>query len=166
MLWISLLNILRIVISNPSIDDNISKLSVYFQNAKGLIPFSELGKAHPMSNTNKVSEFQSYLFDKKPNVVILNKTCLSKNINNNAIFPAQTYKMFRLDRINKIYPQDIDDPDRYNVNGGDLNCATNLIKVKCKAEILSVEIGLRNGKCVCLYTFYTLFYLLKNFFHV
>ena len=35
-----------------------------------------------------------------------------------------------------------------------LDCESILIKDKCKAEILSVELRLRGGKSICLSTFY------------
>ena len=57
---------------------------------------------------------------------------------------------------------DPSDPNKYKKNGGgviiaiksELKCESNLIKLKCKAELLSVDIGLGNGKYVCICTVY------------
>ena len=115
-----------------------------------------------MLNSIKMSEFQSYIFDKKPDIVILNETWLSKNIADNEIFPNQTYKVFRLDRSLKTHPMDPTDPNKYKKAGGgvliavksDLDCESKLIKISCKAEMLSVGISLRNGKNICVSTLY------------
>ena len=163
-LWVACLNLALIVICNPTICNPgpQSKVSVLYQNVNGFIPFGELGKVNPMLNTIKLSNFQAYIFDKKPDIVLLNETWLSKNISDNEIFPNQTYKVFRLDRSLKTHPMDPDDPDKYRKNGGgiliaiksDLNCESTKINVSCKAEILSIQISIGRGKSICLCTFY------------
>ena len=100
--------------------------------------------------------------DNKPDIVILNETWLSKNINDSEIFPNETYKVFRLDRSLKTHPMDESDPDKYRKAGGgiliaiksELDCESTKINISCKAEILSVELNLGSGKCICLCTFY------------
>ena len=114
-LWITALNLIVIVICNPTISNPgpKPKLSVLYQNVRGFIPPSELGLPNPMLNGNKLSEFQTYIMDKKPDIVILNETWLSKNINDNEILPSQSYKVFRLDRTQKSHPMDPNDPNKY-----------------------------------------------------
>ena len=115
-----------------------------------------------MLNMDKISEIQTHVMDKKPDIVILNETWLSKNINDDEIFPSQLYKVFRLDRSLKTHPMDPSNPKKYRKNGGgvliairsDLNCESTLVTLKCKAEILSVELALSNGKYICLSTLY------------
>ena len=166
-LWIFLLNIILIVISNPTIvnpgpPEKESKVSVAYHNVQGFVPLNDLGNPNPMLDTDKIIDFQSYLAHKKPDIVLLNETWLSENIEDSEIFPNQSYKVFRLDRSQKTHPFDPSDPNKYRKNGGgviiaiksELNCESKLIKLSCKAEILSIEIGLGNGKFISLSTFY------------
>ena len=165
--WIALLNLILIIICNPAILNpgpiqEKPKLSVFYQNVRGFIPPTELGKSNPMLNMDKVIEFQSYVSEKKPDIVVLNETWLSKNINASELFPDQTYKIFRRDRILKSHPIDPDNPGKFKRNGGgiliaiksNLDCESLKIKEKAKAEILSVEIRLKSGKSICLCTLY------------
>ena len=93
---------------------------------------------------------------------MLNETWLSDNINDSEIFLNDNYKIFRLDRSQKTHPFDPDNPEKYRKSGGgviipiksELKCESNVIKLNCKAELLSVEIGLGNGKNICLCTLY------------
>ena len=166
-LWIFLLNIILIVISNPTIlnpgpPEKESKVFVSYHNVQGFVPLNDLGNPNPMLDTDKIIDFQSYLAHKKPDIVLLNETWLSENIEDSEIFPNQSYKVFRLDRSQKTHPFDPSDPNKYRKNGGgviiaiksELKCESKLIKLSCKAEILSIEIGLGNGKFICLSTFY------------
>ena len=163
-LWITVLNLILIVICNPTICNPgpKPKLSVLYQNVRGLIPPSYLGLPNPVLNVDKIAELQTYIMDKKPDIVILNETWLSKNINGSEILPSQVYKFFRLDRSQKTHPIDPTNPDKFRKNGGgvliaiitDLNCESSVVTLKCKAEILSVEVSLGNGKYICLSTFY------------
>ena len=83
--WVALLNLILIIICSPVIinpgpNQKSQKLSVFFQNVRGFISPNQLGEPNPNSlNLDKVSEFQSYIFEKKPDIVILNETWLSKN---------------------------------------------------------------------------------------
>ena len=52
-IWLVSLNLLLIIVANPGIvnpgpNQNIPKISVLFQNIRGLIPFTELGEPSPM----------------------------------------------------------------------------------------------------------------------
>ena len=165
--WIACLNLVLIIICNPVIvnpgpTQGNRNLSVLYQNIRGFVPPTELPESNPMLNTQKLIDFQSYIFENKPDIVILNESWLSININDSEIFPNQIYKVFRLDRSRKTHPVDPSDPEKFKKNGGgvliavksNLDCESILIKDKCKAEILSVEIRLRGGKSICLSTFY------------
>ena len=145
-LWIFALNIILIIMCNPTIvnpgpPEKKSKVSVTYHNVQGFVPLNELGNPNPMLNTDKVIEFQSYLAHTKPDIVVLNETWLSDNINDSEIFPNQSYKVFRLDRSQKTHPLDPSDPNKYRKNGGgviiaiksELKCESNLIKLSCKA---------------------------------
>ena len=93
---------------------------------------------------------------------MLNETWLNKNLNDSEIFPNNSYKVFRLDRTRYTHPIDPNDPDKYKKNGGgvliaikaELQCESKEIKIKCKAEIISIEIGLKDGRYICLSTLY------------
>ena len=166
--WVATLNLILIIMCNPTIvnpgpTQKRPQVSVLFHNIRGFTPPNKLGQPNPAKlNTNKIAEFQSYLFDKKPDIVILNETWLSKNIHDSEIFPNNSYKIYRMDRSRKTHPIDPNDPDKFKKNGGgvliavksNLNVEYTLIKTKCKAEIISVEISLGGGKFVCLSTFY------------
>ena len=164
--WVASLNLILIVISNPTIinpgPSTKNHISVLYQNVRGFIPPGGLGNPNPPLCSIKLAEFQTYIYNKKPDIIILNETWLTKNVNDSEIFPNDNYKIFRLDRSRKTHPEDPADPDKYKKFGGgvliavnsELQCETTDIKIKCKAEILSIEIGLRNGKYICLSTFY------------
>ena len=68
--WVAAVNLILIIIGNPAIVNpgpfqNKHKVSVLYHNIRGFIPPTELGKPNPSLNTIKISEFQSYLFEKK-----------------------------------------------------------------------------------------------------
>ena len=64
-MWIASLNMVLIVLVNPSIlnpgPDNPPNLTIFYQNVRGLIPFTELGKPSPMLDYTKLFELQSYV---------------------------------------------------------------------------------------------------------
>ena len=87
-LWLSLINFLLIIICNPAItnpgpSEQKNKLSVLYHNLRGFVPPDDLGKPDPMLNIDKLLKFQSYVYRTKPDILILNETWLSKNINDN-----------------------------------------------------------------------------------
>ena len=170
-LWIRSLNLIMIVICNPIIVNpgpahskvsGKNKLSVFYQNVRGFIPPTELGKPNPQLSSIKLAEFQTYVYESKPDIIVLNETWLTKRIKDSEIFPNENYKVFRLDRTRKTHPEDPSNPDKYKKSGGgvliavksDLDCESTDIKIKCKAEIMSVSIGLRDGTYICFSTLY------------
>ena len=167
--WVATINIILIVIANisilnpgPTIDNNLSNISLMYLNVRGFVRFYELKSKSPTFYTNKILEFQSYIFEKKTGVVVLNETWLSKGIKDNEIFPNESYKVFRLDRSLDTHPYDPANPKKYRKNGGgviiavrsDLDVQSTLIKVKCKAEILSVLLKFSDGRSMCITTLY------------
>ena len=66
-------------IKNPG-PHNKKDLSVIYQNAQGLIPFSHLGNEHPILNDAKILELNHYMQNFTPDVVILNETWLKPSI--------------------------------------------------------------------------------------
>ena len=82
-LWVAMLNFILIVISNPTIINpgprpKNPKISVLYQNVRGFIPPLELPEKNPSLNVTKIAGFQTYVFDKKPDIVILNESWLKK----------------------------------------------------------------------------------------
>ena len=146
------LNILLIVMSNTSLlnpgPDN--RLSVMYQNVRGLVPFSRLGTPHPPLDTTKLLEFQGYVYEHEPDVIVLNETWLSKSHLDNEILDSGAYKIFRLDRSLKSHPIDPHHPTKYRKHGGGVLIAvrttadieSKAVTSKCGAEILSVELKL------------------------
>ena len=69
---------------------------------------------------------------------------------NGEILPANTYKLFRLDRSRKTHPIDPDNPKKFREKGGgvliavraDLDAESKVIVSSCKAELLSLELDL------------------------
>ena len=69
------------------------KLSVYYQNVKCLIPFTELNKTHPNLDNTKLFELHAYIHDKYPDIVVLNETWLKSSILDSEILPPNLYKI-------------------------------------------------------------------------
>ncbi len=99
-----------IVICNPSMlnpgPSPGNAITVMYQNVRGLVPFSGLGKKVMPLNFDKLIELQSTVYNEKPGVVILNETWLSKEHLNQEIFPNDSYNVFRLDRTRRTHPPD------------------------------------------------------------
>ena len=162
-LWTTLLNLILIVLSNPSIINPgpPKDISVIYQNVRGFVPFSCLGDSIMSLSTDKIIEFQSYIYNEKPDVVILNETWLSKEHLDNEMFPNDTYTVFRLDRSKRTHPPDPLDPKKFKARGGgvliavkaNIEVETMKINSKSKAEILSVS--LKNSSTnICITTCY------------
>ena len=82
-------------ISNTSSTNIISdKLSIYYQNVQGLIPFTELNKSHPNLDSTKLCELHAYIYDMCPEIVVLNETWLKNSILDGEILPSDRYKNF------------------------------------------------------------------------
>ena len=165
-IWTTLLNLLLIVISNPSILNpgpatNAGNLTVMYHNCRGLVPFRDLGKTIMSLDIDKIMEIQDRVYNKKPDVVILNETWLTKQHLDNEIFPNDTYKIFRLDRCKRTHPPDQCNPDKFKVKGGgvliavkaNIEVETNIINVGSKAEIISINIGTKTDR-FCITTCY------------
>ena len=98
-IWLASLNLLLVVICNPTIvnpgpcqNKYQNNISVLYQNIRGFIPPSHLGEPNPPFSSIKLAGFQTYIFDKKPDIIVLNETWLVKNLNDSEIFPNESYK--------------------------------------------------------------------------
>ena len=159
--WLAALNLILIVVCNPAILNPGPLISGVFQNVRGFVPFSGLGENILPLDVTKVQEFQSYIFDKNPGIVVLNETWLSNEHFDNEIFPNDTYRVFRLDRSLRSHPPDPTCPNKYRKRGGGILVAVRSAlvveskRVGCvvNAEILSVEIKIGND-IFCLTTCY------------
>ena len=121
-LWLLSINLVLLIISNPGIvnpgpdiqnKNRDTGLSVLYHNVRGFMSYNpRLPMSPPNINTTKVLEFQAYIFQHKPDIIILNETWLMKNINSSEIFPNNSYKVFRADRSNKTHPFDANNPKK------------------------------------------------------
>ena len=75
-LWLASLNIALIIIVNPCIVNPgpSTNPSVLYQNVRGFVPWYDLGERFPKLDVTKILEFQAWIFEAKPDVVILNET--------------------------------------------------------------------------------------------
>ena len=163
-MWSTIVNLILIVVSNTSLlnPGPTKKFSILYQNVRGFIPFRHLGESHPPLDVTKVMEFQSYVVDKKPDLVVLNETWLSKSHLDNEILPSEAYKIFRLDRSEKSHPVDPVNPNKFKRNGGgvliavrvDAEVESRIVKSTCKAEILSVRLDFGSKNVLCVSTCY------------
>ncbi len=81
LLAVLLLNFLLIGIVNPSLlNPGPPNLSVYYQNVRGLIPFSNLKETQPSLDQGKIFELNCYISKKRPALVMLTETWLKKSI--------------------------------------------------------------------------------------
>ena len=158
-----IINFLLIAIVNPGLlNPGPANLSVYYQNIQGFIPFKELHSNNPSFNFTKLLEFQNYVSITKTPIIVLNETWLKPSISDSEIFPNKDYKVFRVDRSTVSHPIDTDDPSRYKRNGGgvliairsELDVKSEIVKLKCNAEILTIKISDGNGNTFYLSTLY------------
>ena len=104
--WLTIINLLLIVITNPGIKNPgplTEDFTVLYQNVRGFVPFNALGKNILPLDNDKLLEFQAYIFEKKPCLVVLNETWLAKDYLDNEIFPNDSYRCFRVDRSLKTH---------------------------------------------------------------
>ena len=107
-------------------------------------------------------EFQAFVFENAPDLIILNETWLKPSISSSEILPGKSYKIFRIDRSTETHPPDLDNPKKFKKSGGgvliavksSLNLCPKLINSSWKAEIASVEIILPDKKKMTLSTLY------------
>ena len=156
--YLSMLNLLLIVIVTPSIVNpgpETRPLSVFYNNVQGLVNPNELKSNTPRLNMTKLHELHGYIFQNKPDIVILNETWLKPNILDSEVLPSSIYKVFREDRTEKTHPWDPSQPKKYRKSGGGVLIAhrkdidiesTKVGFIKVQAEILSVNMKLASGK--------------------
>ncbi len=107
---------------------------------------------------NKLNDFQAYVYENKPSVVLLTETWLAKEHLDNEIFPNDTYRCFRLDRTAKTHPPDPLNKNKFKEKGGgvliavrsDITVEPKQVAIKSKAEIISVELSFSNKETVCI----------------
>ena len=155
-LWILLVNFLLIAVSNPSLKNPGPQgdYSVFYCNVQGLIPFGELAVENPMLNFTKIHELNHLLSVQKPDIVIYNETWLKNNVLDSEVLPTNIYKVFRLDRSAYTHPPDPNNSRKFRRNGGgvligikhDLDIESKETPIKCKAEILSIELTDKIGR--------------------
>ncbi len=165
-LWILLINFLLIAICNPSLKNPgpqfQGKYSVFYSNVQGLIPVGELGDENPSLNVTKMHELNHAISVNKPDIVIYNETWLKSNIHDSEILPTNVYKVFRLDRSNFTHPPDPSNSRKFRTNGGgvligikhNLDIESKQIPIKCRAEILSIELTDKLNRKSIISTFY------------
>ena len=121
-----------------------------------------MSKKHPNVDNTKILELHGYIYDKKPDVIVLNETWLKNTILDDEILPSNLYKIFRCDRTEESHPPDVNDPHKFRRNGGgvliaisySLKVSFNNINLKCKAEMLAIEIILDDGSKIVMSTCY------------
>ena len=141
---------------------NVTGFSVYYQNVQGLIPFTELSNKYPKLDYTKIAEIHAYIHEERPDVIVLNETWLKSSDLDEEILPVNDYKIFRCDRSEFTHPCDPDNPCKFRRNGGgvliaissSLQVSSNAIDLKCKAEMLAVELILDDGSKIVLSTCY------------
>ena len=166
--WVVCLNLTLVLISNMSLlnpgpGKTNKNVSVVYHNVRGLVPFTELRKKNRrMLDTTKLHELNSFVYEKEPDIVILNETWLSKEHLDEEILPTSAYKIFRLDRSRKTHPPDPNNLSKFKENGGGvliavstgLDAESKRVGTSVGAEILSVKVKFPNGKCMFISTCY------------
>ena len=160
--WVTFLNLLLIIITLPAIKNpgpnRHQNLSCLYQNVRGFVPFSGLSKKIPPLDRNKLNDFQTYVYENKPGLILLTETWLTKEHLDNEIFPNDSYRCFRLDRSAKTHPPDPINKKKFREKGGgvlvavrsDLNVEPKQVAINSKAEILSLELKFSNKEIVCV----------------
>ena len=158
-IWTTMLNLVLLVICNTSMlnpgpmGNENTHLKVMYQNLRGLVPFSGLGKTNNMPlDSGKLLELQSKIYKDKPDVIILTETWLSKEHLDNEILPDNFYKVYRKDRSKRSHPPDPNNPNKYRRKGGGVLIAvkTNIdvehdkVDVSSRAEMISVSLKTNN----------------------
>ena len=170
--YTSLINIILIVITSPSIvnpgtADTGTDINVSYCNAQGLILSSTMRGNCPIFQTNKLLQLQSYLYNTKPEVMIVNETWLNEHIHSNEIVDENFYRIFRLDRSKE-------DKAKYSKFGGgglfilvkqELDVDVKLIKINCLEPVLSIELKFKNSTKLCISTFYRYGYSKLDTYH-
>ena len=172
-LFFLLLTFPMIAISNSSIKNpgsqssenhstTIGTLKVYYQNVQGLIPFTKLNKMHPNLDQAKILELQLYIYENRPDVMVLNETWLKDTILDEEMFPNSEYKIDRCDRTEFSHPPDPNNRLKFRRNGGGvliaissaLQISSNHIELNCKAKFLAIKLIMDDGCKVIISTCY------------
>ncbi len=164
LLWLLTLNSILIVLCNPSIlnPGPLSSVTVTSFNVQGLLPISQLDCENPTLDVTKICELNYYLTNERPDILMLNETWLKKSVSDNEIFPANDYKIFRLDRTPKTHPPDPNNSSKYRKNGGgvliavrrDLDIVSTKLEFSCAAEVLGITLKFSDGKKLILCSYY------------
>ena len=93
---------------------------------------------------------------------MLNETWLKNTILDKEILPSSQYKIFRCDRTEDSHPLDLSNPLKLRRNGGgvliaiscSLKVSANIINLKCKAEMLAIELIVSDGSNIVISTCY------------
>ena len=110
----------------------------------------------PVFKEAKILEFQSHIYNNKPDVVIINESWLNNHVNNNEIISDDIYNFFRFDRTT----EDMNFYKKVRWGGifilirRELEVETSVVKAHCKAPILSIAITFKDGSKICLCTCY------------
>ena len=157
LLAILTLNFLLISVCNPSmLNPGPGSLNVCYQNIQGLIPFSQLGKAHPKLNVTKILELNTYIAKSQPDIILLNETWLKKSIKDHEVIESRDYTVFRSDRSQLTHPSDPSNPKKFRKHGGgvliavrsDLEASVKRISMRKGAEIVAIELQIGLEKFV------------------
>ena len=160
-LLLFLIILANVSILNPG-PEKIDALNCYFQNVQGFVTLNSISKPFPDLCITKILEFQTYVFEKAPAIIVLNETWLKPSINSTEILPGNSYKVFRIDRSLETHPPDLEDPKKLKKSGSgvliavknSLNLHPKLITSTAKAEIISIELTLPNKKRLTVSTLY------------
>ena len=152
-IWMVSMNLVLLVMCFPGIKNPGPCLTVLYNNVRGFVAPGKLYDDIPSLVSDKLHSFQSYLFENRPGIVVLNETWLYSEYYNNEIFPNNSYKVFRLDRCAKTHPLKERGGGVLIAIRSDLVIESKSVGVKCGAEILSVELKIGNN-IFCLTTCY------------
>lgn len=168
VIFISLINLILIVIVTPSIVNpgpgppnpnkrGPTELSVAYCNMQGVILMASMRSKQPIFQTNKLLDFQNFVYMNRPDIVIINESWLNEHIHSNEVIDENIYKCFRQDRTQA-------DKDKYNKTGGggvfilvkqDLDVHTKLVSIDNDSlPIVSIEIKFSDNSKICISTFY------------
>ena len=157
LLALLILNFLLIGVCNPSmLNPGPGNIKVCYQNIQGLIPFSQLGDAHPKLNETKVLELNTFISQAQPDIVLLNETWLKKSIKDHEVIHSKNYTVFRSDRSQTTHPSDPSNPNKFRKYGGgvliavrsDMEATVKRLSMRKGAEIISVELQVGQEKFV------------------
>ena len=154
---IMLINYILIGICNPSmLNSGPKNLNISYQNVRGFIPCSQLGKTHPQLDHTKIFELNAYIENKKPDIIMLNETWLKKSINDREIIENQCYDVYRNDRSQVTHPADPNNPNKFKKSGGgvliavrsNIDADIKRVSMRKGAEILAIEISVGGNKYI------------------